>query len=109
MKTALVLAAALLGTAFAAPASAQPAAAPAARVQVVHLADFDLASPADRQRLDQRLRGAVDAACGTASDSDLHGRNLVRRCQIETSRKVAAQRDAVLASRRAPVDYAARR
>jgi UrcA family protein len=105
MKTLLILAAAL-GTALAAaPASAQ--AAPAARTQIVHLADLDLASDSGRARLDQRLRAAVEAACGTASDSDLHGRNLVRRCRIDAARKVAPQRDAAIASRapRGP-DYA---
>jgi UrcA family protein len=108
MKTLLLLAAALGASLAASPASAQ--AVPAIRVQTVHLADLNLASDAGRARLDQRLRLAVETACGTASDSDLHGRNLVRRCRIETSRLVSRQRDAAIASRRAfGADYAAGR
>jgi UrcA family protein len=107
MKTLLILAAALGTALVAAPASAQPATT--TRAQIVHVADLDLARAAGRARLDQRLRFAVETACGTASDADLHGQNLVRRCRIETSRRVAAQRNAVLAARRAPLDYASGR
>jgi UrcA family protein len=81
------------------PAFAQPA-APAA--QVVHYADLDLSSATGRRELDRRIGIAVREACGTASDVDLHGRNLVQHCRVETRRAIAAKRTAALAAAGVP-------
>ncbi|MEA2999239.1 MAG: hypothetical protein QOK17_1072 [Sphingomonadales bacterium] len=94
MKILLPLAA-LAATLTAGPAFAQPG-APAP--QIVHYADLDLSSAAGRQELDRRIGVAVRDACGTASDADLHGRNLVQLCRVETRRAVAARRTAALAA-----------
>ena len=85
--------------AFAAALTAGPAfAAPAApATRVVHYADLDLSSTAGRRELDRRIGIAVREACGTASDADLHGRNLVQRCRVETRQAVAARRTAAVA------------
>ncbi len=77
-----------------APAFAQPA---ASAPQVVHYADLDLSSAAGRRELDRRIGIAVREACGTASDADLHGRNLVQRCRVETRQAIAARRTAAVA------------
>ncbi|HEY0411732.1 MAG TPA: UrcA family protein [Allosphingosinicella sp.] len=97
MKTMLPLAA-FAAVLAATPAFAQAPSA-AARPQIVHYADLDLASDAGRHRLDRRLQLAVEAACGTASDVDLRGKNLVQRCRTATGRHVAALRASLLASR----------
>ena len=84
------------------PAFAQPS-APAP--QIVHYADLDLSSADGRRELDRRIGIAVREACGTASDSDLHGRNLVQRCRVDTRQAVAARQSAALAdAERAPSD-----
>lgn len=84
---------------FAAALAAGPAlAAPVApAAQIVHYSDLDLSSPAGRRELDRRIGIAIREACGTASDSDLHGRNLVQRCRVETRQAVAARRTAAVA------------
>ncbi|MEA3039891.1 MAG: hypothetical protein QOE79_2404 [Sphingomonadales bacterium] len=94
MKILLPLAA-FAAALTAGPAFAQPAASGA---QVVHYADLDLSSAAGRRELDRRIGNAVREACGTASDADLHGRNLVQHCRVETRRAIAAQRTAALAA-----------
>jgi len=86
MKTLLAIAAA--AAAFgAAPAPARDS-APA----------HDLATKAGQAALDRRLAFAVRDVCGSASDADLHGKNVVRRCLAQTARAVSARRDAALAS-----------
>jgi UrcA family protein len=77
------------GPALAAPAPSAP--------QVVHYADLDLSGAAGRRELDRRIGIAVREACGSASDADLHGRNLVQRCRVET-RQAVARKTAALAS-----------
>jgi UrcA family protein len=94
MKILLPLAA-LAAALTASPAFAQPS---APSPQIVHYADLDLSSPTGRRELDRRIGVAVREACGTASDADLHGRNLVQRCRVETRGAVAARRTAVLAA-----------
>jgi UrcA family protein len=94
MKIVLPLAA-LAAALSAGPAFAQPAGSAA---QVVHYADLDLASAAGRRELDRRIGIAVREACGTASDADLHGRNLVQNCRVETRRAIAPRRTALLAA-----------
>jgi UrcA family protein len=104
MKILPLLAAAFAATAAlgASPAAAQPASAD--RTIVVRTADLDLATPAGVAALDTRIRVAVRTVCGTASDVDLHGRNVVLQCRADTLAVARAQReDAIaLASRAAP-------
>jgi UrcA family protein len=85
---------------FAAALTAGPALAQAGAPapQVVRYADLDLSSATGRHELDRRIGVAVREACGTASDADLHGRNLVQRCRVETRKAVAARRTGVLAA-----------
>lgn len=96
MKTLLAFAAA--SAAFgAAPAPARDS-APVPQSEVVRYADLNLATEAGRSALDRRISLAVREVCGSASDVDVHGKNLVRRCRMETSRAVSAQREAALAA-----------
>ena len=99
MKTLLSLA--VLAAAFTAqPAFAQqPAAAPVGAV-VVRTADLDLASSSGVSALDRRIRVAVRQACGTASDTDLQGRNADRKCRADTRASVAPLRESAIANAR---------
>lgn len=96
MKTILPFAA-VAAALLAAPAFAQGG-APAPQVRVISYADLDLASDAGRRQLDRRIAAAVADACGTASDADLHGKNLVGRCRTEAWGQANAQRASALAS-----------
>jgi len=102
MKTILPLAA-VAAALLAAPAFSQgPASAP--EVRVVSYADLDLASDAGRRQLDRRIAAAVADACGTASDADLHGKNLVGRCRTDAWSQANAQRAGALAAVRSGAD-----
>ena len=93
MKRALhiALASALVTTA-AFPAAPALAAEPATSLRHVRTADLDLGSEAGRRKLDQRLANAARELCGTASNLDVEGRNLVRRCRSETLARARAGR-----------------
>ena len=96
---------------FAAVSSPALSQAPQAESRiVVTTADLDLASAAGQRSLDRRLAGAVAEACGSASVVDLAGQNEVRRCQVDTSARIAADRDRLveLASRGGTIVLAAR-
>lgn len=78
-------------TAIATPVSAQAD----IETRVVAVADLDLDSQAGRQALDRRLTRAVVEVCGTASDVDVVGKNMVRECRVRTlasARAVGEQR-----------------
>jgi UrcA family protein len=79
----IIIASALLTTAAikAAPALAEPAAGPEVNVSIVQSADLDLSTDAGRKSLDRRLVHAASDVCGTASDSDLVGKNRVVACR----------------------------
>ena len=94
MKTS-VLSAALAAAFLAAPAYAQPV--PDTGTRIVAYADLDLATDAGRRTLDRRIDAAVADACGSAADYDLHGRNRVSACRVETRAAVDRQRAAALA------------
>jgi len=97
MKTLLAIAAAV--AAFgAAPAPARDLAPAPVQVRIVRYADLDLGTREGRSALDHRLAFAVRDVCGSASDADLHGKNVVRRCLAQTARAASARRDAALAS-----------
>jgi len=108
MKTLLNLT--LILSAFAAaPALAQAAPSVENRI-VVRTADLDLGSAAGQRTLDQRITIAVIEACGTTSNIDPAGKNEIRRCRVETSAQVAANRDRLveLAGRGKDIVLAAR-
>jgi UrcA family protein len=97
MKTLLAIAAA--AAAFgAAPAAAGdlPTAPPA--IQIVRYTDLNLATDAGRAALDRRIARAVREVCGRASDADVHGKNVVGRCRVETASAARAQPESVLAA-----------
>lgn len=98
---AALVAAPLLAPAFA-PALAQEAAL-ADQTEFVSYDDLDLVNEADVRILDRRIRTAVEAACGPASNADPAGRNEVRHCRAETTTRVAAERDVAIAEARQPV------
>jgi UrcA family protein len=91
-QTFKIIAASALATGAiikAVPALAEPA--PAANVSiVVHTADLDLSSQAGRNALDHRLVAAAFDVCGTASDADLVGKNVVRACHADVLSKARA-------------------
>ena len=91
-----------------APALAQPAPAPDVQVSIVQTADLDLSSVAGKRELDQRLSRAAREVCGTASDSDLEGKNGVRACRADVLAKARAE-GVELASHGAPIEVAAGR
>jgi UrcA family protein len=75
-----------------------PASAPAAEArQVVSYGDLDLSRSRDVAKLDRRIRTAVEAACGPASDADVKGKNELRRCHQLTLERVADQRARAIA------------
>ena len=67
-------------------------------VSIVQTGDLDLSSSAGRAALDHRLLVAATDVCGSASDSDLVGKNKVRACLSEVLAKAHAQSEQ-LASR----------
>lgn len=98
MKT-IVTAAAFAVALFVVPASAQPAHADM-KTQAISYADLDLGTEAGVKALDQRIRAAVKAACGIASDADLEGQNELRRCRAEATARAELQRSQAMASAR---------
>ena len=95
----LHIAAALAATLTATPSIAQAPASPE-RV-VVSYADLDLSSPAGIATLNRRILSAVQAACGPESDSDPHGKNLVRQCRHRSFDQAVSQaRGAISLARR---------
>ena len=93
MKRTLILAAI---AAASAPASAEE------RRHVVSFADLDLSIAAHVRTLDRRIAIAVEEVCGTASDADPGGKNDVRRCRVETTARLTAERERAIASRGRP-------
>lgn len=88
------------------PALAEP---PATVTSVVKTADLDLSTARGQKALDLRLAHAVKDVCGSASDSDIAGKNEVRRCRSETLGKLAGERDRRIASASGePIEVAAR-
>ena len=103
MKIVKSLAAGLLaaGLTFATgigQAQAQPSAP--VRTVAVHYGDLDLASQNGRSALSQRLRQAVDTACGTASPADLQGQNRAAACRRDLHASLAFQSEAAIAAAR---------
>jgi UrcA family protein len=90
----------------AAPALAEQA--PAQNVSIVHTADLNLSTEAGRRQLDQRLIVAASEVCGTASDSDLAGKNQVRQCRADVLAKAHAE-SLQIASRGATIAVTAAR
>jgi UrcA family protein len=104
----LVLAATLTTTLGASGATAQ---APATGERlVVSYADLDLGSRAGVRTLNRRILTAVQTACGTMSDSDPHGKNLITECRHRTFDQASSQvRQAIaLARRDGPTVFAGR-
>ena len=102
-KTLTSFAAALLaGTLTAASGvgyATEAQAAQPTQVVAVHYGDLDLGSAAGRSSLDNRIRHAVRTACGDPSPADLRGQNAADACRSDLTATLAAQRDAVFASR----------
>ena len=82
----------------AAPALAQQAPAGEAYVAIVKTADINLGSESGLRQLDRRLAQAAREVCGTASDTDVEGKNEVRKCRNETLARARADKQSVLAS-----------
>ena len=91
--SALATVAALKGV----PALAEPAPAPV-NTSFVRTADLDLGSARGQRQLDHRLAQAAREVCGTASDSDLAGKNDVRRCRDETLARAVVQKSSLAAA-----------
>ncbi|HEU0310581.1 MAG TPA: UrcA family protein [Sphingomicrobium sp.] len=88
------------------PALAEP---PVIATSIVQTADLDLSSQAGQRALDRRLSQAVNEVCGTASDTDVAGKNDVRRCRAETLASLADERDQRIAAASShPIKVAAR-
>ncbi len=100
MKTITTLAALLAGglTAATGAAHVAEAQANASRTIAVHYGDLDLGSAAGRTALDQRIRHAINTACGTASPVDLVGMNAAAQCRRDLHASLASKRDAAFAA-----------
>ena len=95
LTSVVALVAASLSLALA-PATAQPAAAGEQR-QVVEYGDLDLSRASDVRTLDNRLRTAINRACGPMSPADPVGMEAVRDCRTNLRAAVAERRTQVLA------------
>ena len=86
------------GAIKAAPAFAQ---APGGdtNISLVRTADLDLGSREGQRKLELRLANAAREVCGTASDSDLVGKNAVRKCRDETLAKAWVRGESLVAAR----------
>ena len=83
--------------------------APVIATSTVQTADLDLSSKAGQRALDHRLAQAAKEVCGIASDADVEGKNLVRRCRSETLSRVASERNLRIAKATGePIEVAAR-
>jgi len=100
MKTVTTLAALLAGGLTAATGVAHVAQAQlnASRTVAVHYGDLDLGSAGGRAALDQRIRQAILAACGTVSPADLRGMNAAAQCRRDLHASLATQRDAAFSA-----------
>jgi UrcA family protein len=94
MKRTLAFAAIAAASSFT-PASARDAVDD--RVQVVSFADLDLSRQSDVRTLDRRIALAVAEVCGTGSDVDPAGKNDIRRCRVETTALLTAERERAIA------------
>ena len=82
----------------AAPAMAQEAPAGETYVAIVKTADINLTSEVGQRQLDRRLAQAAREVCGIASDTDVEGKNEVRKCRDETLARATADKQSVLAA-----------
>lgn len=94
MKKLLILAT-LAAASFGQPAFAGPA--PANPTVIVEHKDLDLRTEAGTRTLQHRIRHAVAAVCGTASDFDIEGKNDVRQCRKDTRVMATAQAELAIA------------
>lgn len=103
MKT-LFLAALVAATVSIVPATAETITV----TRPVAHADLDLSRARDVHRLDRRIAVAAGEACGSASSFDLAGQHEAQRCRVATIAAATRSRDALIASARADVTFAAR-
>ena len=103
LASALITIAAIKG----APAVADPVAKAAFASSIVRTADLDLTTESGRKVLDHRLVVAAREVCGSASDADLAGKNMVRACRNNVLADARAKTER-LASRSATIVVAAR-
>jgi len=99
----LHIAAALAATLTTATLAASPsiAQAPASPERlVVSYADLDLSSRTGVATLNRRILTAVQTACGTPSDADPHGKNVINDCRHRTySEAISQARGAIALAR----------
>jgi UrcA family protein len=96
MKALIPLVALVAATLPFAPTTAQDTPAPR---QIVHYGDLDLSRADGVRALDNRLRAAIERACGPASPADPVGTRAVHECRAELRAEVAEQRSQLLAGR----------
>jgi UrcA family protein len=72
--------------------------APAQETYVVSYGDLDIASPAGRTVLIQRVSSAVERVCGDSDVRNLHSGKAVKACRTETWQTVQPQLAAVLSA-----------
>src|SRR5688572_734226 len=78
------------------PAAAERAVA-GEQSQIVHYGDLDLSRPEGVRALDNRLRAAIDRACGPTSVADPVGTRMARQCRAALRAETAERRAQVLA------------
>lgn len=71
------------------------------RTRTVAIADLDLSTRADRNRLDRRIRRVIEGVCGNFLGTPIDRHEAVTRCRAEAAAQAKAQlgRRASLASR----------
>lgn len=60
--------------------------------QVVSFADLDLGTERGARTLERRIAVAAEALCGSVSDMDPEGRNIIRRCRQAVKARASAER-----------------
>lgn len=88
-----------LAIAAAVLAAAVPAAAQDVRTRSVSYSDLNLTTPAGVERLDGRVRRAVETMCGQPHSTDLTGQSEMRRCRVSAWESYATQRPVLIAAR----------
>ena len=100
MRNIAPFALALIASAATIAPTAGQASEPATVTSTVATADLDLTTAEGQRALERRIVRAAREVCGTASDSDLAGKNDVRQCRIDTIAAATSQREQLLAAAR---------
>ena len=87
----------LAAAAFAAVGSPALSQTPVSNQVAIGYTDLDLSAASDVDRLNRRIRSAIETACGPESSADPRGRTEIRACRAGALSDARAQRDSAIA------------